>query len=120
MDITKIENDSHFDEDEFFERIDKDKSIFTSLLEISFKQIQKDVDLLTDSIDKEDKEKVQGLAHKIKGACRTVSFNRLSKYCEEIELAADDGIIPDNAKSIVKEEWEIVSAIVKDILDKQS
>ena len=116
MHIPKFEEESHFHKDEFFERIDYDKDTFAELLKVSIDQLDKDINLLIEKIENESIDSIHGLAHKIKGTCRTVSFNRLSKYSEAIEHAADDSIIPENAKLLIKQEWDIVSDKVKEVL----
>ena len=106
--ITKEEN-PHFDHKKLIRRIDNDRDLFNTFLEIAPEQFSNYISDLQKAINDGKRENVRRSAHALKGAALSMCFPILAELAQVLEkntesLEADSGVVMTK----ISAEWEYV------------
>ena len=93
---------------------DGNDNLLNELSEIFITQVNEIVDILNESIDKENADTLKQAAHKIKSSLRTFGVKNLANKFEEVELNNNitfDGEFISGIKDMITEVTNVVSEL---------
>lgn len=109
---TRSENtDDHFDFQKLYNKIEEDQ-LFIQLLQIALDEFPKDLQLIKESIENNDGHTTSSIAHKLKGSCLNLEFNKLGELFKRIEHFALQPKDLGNHIQEINNEWEILKTII--------
>jgi len=80
--------DNEFDIFKIAQSMDLDIDVFKNIIELFFENIETDISLLKEFIDKKDFLNISKQAHKIAGSSGAVRFENMRNIAKQIELKA--------------------------------
>ncbi len=85
--------------DEVMQRLNNNEALLKKLLEKYFTTYGGHFSLIQQAYDAENYQEVSELAHKIKGASRSLSIEAVAEVAEKLELAFKSGSFPDDSET---------------------
>ena len=113
-----IDNETHFEYSKLAKILDHNKEIIKELILAAKKYIPVEIEELNQAYNERNPQKINAIAHSIKGACLSIHFKLMSVIAEKIEISSDDNRLDDieNMLSKLREEWDIVENILTQTL----
>ncbi len=110
---SRTETFKSFDKDNFIQMLENDSQLYTELLSASL-DIKSQLDSLGQALKEGDADAVKKNAHKLKGSCLTMTFNKLAQLAKILETEYKRG--GDEAQKTFGEmmiEWTLLESIIR-------
>ena len=92
---------THFDAEWLMGSAGGDREIYENLIAMALESFVRNLEEITDHLEKNDNESVRSIAHRTKGAALNTGYNVLAEMAAEIERSVDRK--PDHIPVIIEE-----------------